>query len=399
MAKRRKISSSKTTPQEGIISFSSSLLDLPVEPLTHVASFLAAPSQALFAVALKAPSSIIDHLCWDTLDFGEIEIELAKWLCDHHISNMLLSIDAVNKVKRLKLTNCINITGIGLQPLSGSAIIEHIDLTLTRSGQNSRIYENPAISLDKVLPFLDSIIAAEGCAVRKIEFPLKWREEASIEFIEFLGRYNDLWWARNENNSAICRCVKCKNNVLKDDEEGDIWVDTEGEQTGDDAITCTACLNHFCGDCNSFVDTDDDPEDLLVFLCAGNCGKQFCVECSTPNDCNYSECGDFYCTDCRFLVDHKCADSECNGNICEKCISNAKCGICEQLFCCDADECRVAITPCPCCNEPVCSDCVSKIRCNWCPVRWCKRCAEQGILCSSCKSVAKGLRWAVEREE
>jgi hypothetical protein len=151
MAKRRKISA-KTRPQEGIIPVSS-LLDLPVEPLSHVASFLAAPSQALFAVALKvpspavaAPSSIISHQCWDNLDFGEIELELAKRLCDHHISNILLSIDAVNEVKRLKLTNCINITGIGLKPLRGSVIIEHIDLSLTRSGQNSRIYENPAVS-------------------------------------------------------------------------------------------------------------------------------------------------------------------------------------------------------------------------------------------------------------
>ena len=195
MAKRRKISA-KTTPQGGIIPFSS-LLDLPVEPLSHVASFLAAPSQVLFAVALKvpsaaiaAPSSIIGHQCWDTLDFGEIEIELAKRLCDHHISHILLSIDAVNKVKRLKLTNCINITGIGLQPLEGSAIIEYLDLSLTRSGQNSRIYENPAMSRDDVLPILESIIGREGgCAVRKIEFPIKWREEASTEFSEFLERY------------------------------------------------------------------------------------------------------------------------------------------------------------------------------------------------------------------
>jgi hypothetical protein len=408
MAKRRKISA-KVTPQEGIISVSS-LLDLPVEPLSHVGSFLAAPSQALFAVALytppsaattvtdtdgivsssPSPSSIIGHQRWDSLDFGEIEIELAKRLCDHDISNMLLSIDAVNKVKRLRLTNCINITGVGLQPLRRSAIIEYIDLSLTGVGQNSRMYENPAISRDEVLPILDSIIGPdyEGCAVRKIEFPLKWREERSTEFIEFLERYNALWIARSANNYAVCRCVKCERSAIEDD----VWVDTEGEieDIAQDVTTCTTCLNHICDDCNDFEEAEI--EDLLLFSCF-SCGKFFCVECSTPKHCGFSggDCGYFYCTDCHVHIEQKCA--ACNANICDKCISNAKCSICEQLFCCYGDECRVEINPCPCCNEPVCSDCSSSIKCDLCPVQWCNRCADQGeciwcesFYCGDCQS-------------
>ena len=58
------------------------LIDLPSGILAHAASFLAAPSKALFAVALDANpserSSAIVGNQWNVLDFGEIEKELAK---------------------------------------------------------------------------------------------------------------------------------------------------------------------------------------------------------------------------------------------------------------------------------------------------------------------------------
>jgi hypothetical protein len=246
--------------------------------------------------------------------------------------------------------------------------------------------DEESINMRIVLPILDSIIAAEGCAVRKIEFPIKWREEASTEFSAFLERYNELWITRTENNAAICHCIKCKRSAINDD----VWVNTEGEAEDiAQGVTCTNCLNHICDDCNDFENADF--EDLLLFSCGGNCWKEFCVECSTPKICDFSGCLNYlYCTDCHVHIDHKCADSECNASICDKCISSAKCSICEQLFCCDVDECQVAINPCPCCDEPVCSGCLSKIRCDLCPVQWCKRCAEQG-LCSRCKSDAKDV--------
>eukprot|EP00984_Skeletonema_dohrnii_P028173 scaffold18068_cov78-Skeletonema_dohrnii-CCMP3373.AAC.1 len=114
------------------------LTDLPSGILAHAASFLAAPSKVLFAVALdgnsavspnERSSSIVGNQ-WDILDFGDTEKELAMKLNDYDIEKVLLCIDAVNKVKRLKLANCIHIAGAGLEPLRGSAIIEQIDLSL-----------------------------------------------------------------------------------------------------------------------------------------------------------------------------------------------------------------------------------------------------------------------------
>lgn len=93
-SKRRKIltadSSHKGGSDSGIII---RLSDLPVEPLTHVASYLAPPSRALFDVALNfdakpsadssSGSSAIAGNDWDALDFGDIEKVLATGLAMH----------------------------------------------------------------------------------------------------------------------------------------------------------------------------------------------------------------------------------------------------------------------------------------------------------------------------
>ena len=102
-------------------------------------------------------SAIVGSQC-DTLDFGDIEKELSVKLKDDDIEKVLLCIDAVNKVKRLKLTSCVNITGAGLEPLRGSLIIEQIDLSLFGEHQRPHISPEPQISCSNVLPILDSII-------------------------------------------------------------------------------------------------------------------------------------------------------------------------------------------------------------------------------------------------
>eukprot|EP00984_Skeletonema_dohrnii_P017472 scaffold7961_cov73-Skeletonema_dohrnii-CCMP3373.AAC.3 len=98
------------------------LSDLPTGTLAHVSSYLASPSCVLlFAVAINHrdvdSSTDITGSPWDALDFGDIEKELAAKLTDDDINNAVLTyIDAVNNIKKLRLTNCINITGVGLEP-------------------------------------------------------------------------------------------------------------------------------------------------------------------------------------------------------------------------------------------------------------------------------------------
>ena len=53
-------------------------------------------------------------------NFGEVENELAVKLSDEDIERVLYCIDVANKLNKLRLTNCVNITGAGLEPRFGA---------------------------------------------------------------------------------------------------------------------------------------------------------------------------------------------------------------------------------------------------------------------------------------
>ena len=198
-----------------------SLSDLPIGALSHVSSFLPSlPSRALFAVALNYyrdidSSSAIVGDQRDVLDFGDIEKQLAAKLTDDDVRNILLSIDAINNLKTLRLTNLLNITGIGLEPLRGSTVIEKIDLSLVGDNQTPDISPAPPISCTDVLPILDSIIDMGGASSLKLLiFPKKWRKERNTEseFHIFLFRYNELLCSR------VVTCLSCDDSLIEERE-------------------------------------------------------------------------------------------------------------------------------------------------------------------------------------
>ncbi len=152
---------------------------------------------------------------WDVLDFGDIEKNLAAALSDDDISTVLLRIDAVNKLKRLKLTNCVNITGAGLEPLSGSVIIEQIDLSLVGDGVSPELFLTPPILCNHVLPILHDIIDNEENALKQLQFPRAWRDDranrsADSDFHQFLQQYNEML----ENRGRYC--VQCDERLILD---------------------------------------------------------------------------------------------------------------------------------------------------------------------------------------
>ena len=209
-SKRRRLLGD-ASPDAGCLS------ELPSGILTHVANYLDAPSRALFAAALinqnavasDERNTVIVGNEWTTLDFGEIEKELAVKLNDDDIEKVLQCIDAANRVKKLKLTNCIHITGVGLEPLRGSTIIEQIDLSLVGDHQSPNISPKPPISCEFVLPILDSIIEREGCSLSHVQFPSVWSEGGkSIQFEQFRMRYNEML-----DNRGV-GCAKCNTNEL-----------------------------------------------------------------------------------------------------------------------------------------------------------------------------------------
>jgi hypothetical protein len=326
--------------------------DLPIGILEHTASFLAAPSRALFAIALATEennnppgenySSIAGADDWDTLDFGEIEKDLAARLSDDDISDILQHIDAVNNVKRLRLTHCTNITGIGLMPLLFSTTIEQIDLSLTGDGESPRRLDpEPPISCGFVLPILDSIIEQEDCAIKHLQFPYKWRKDRSAEsvFHGFILRYNQMW----ENRDTVA-CPCCDADLP---ESGLDWIRTQdSEWYGTQNYLCYQCTNHYCYDC--------EEDGNRNFAYCDQCQRDYCKNCVKVDHCE--RCGENFCEHCS---SYKECD-ECNGKFCSGCTETfTVCIYCGVSYCNDCTQISdgFTISLCNDCNEYGCDDC------------------------------------------
>ena len=365
------------------------LSDLPNAVLTHAASFLDPPSRAFFAASLsdqkaaaasdERNSAIVGDE-WSTLDFGDIEKDLVPRLTDDDISSVLLCIDAVNKLKTLKLTNCLQITGTCLEPLRGSTMIEQIDLSLVGKNKSPDLKPPPPISCDHVLPILDSIIEREGCSLMHLQFPKVWRkEERESQFDQFLHRYEN-----NLFNRGIIRCSKCSCNLPTENEH---WIQFYGDLYGIQNYTCSGCLKYYCEECQ-----DDQANDKISYCVS--CERRLCVDCESMIYC--AECSEYNCVDCSDFIEcsvcnrfYRCNDSYCIGDwsFCCKCERNF-CGDygagCNDNvdFVCQSDDCDKR-----CCND--CEEQYGWPSCGRCDRGYCDDCnKKQGIdairMCKSC---------------
>jgi hypothetical protein len=319
------------------------LSDLPTGALAHVSSFLTSPSRALFAVALNArdSSAAIAGDSWGVLDFGDIGKDLAAKLSDEDIRGVLLSIDAVNNLKKLRLTNCIHVTGVGLDPLRGSTIIEQIDLSLVGDHESPKLDPDPSISCAEVVTILDSIIGrGEDCSLEYLQFPNEWRKERNTEsdFHAFLTRYYDYLSSRADV------CLKCGCNLRGD---GHV-LQMDGYQYGTQNFTCYDCMNKYCYEC------EDDLFGCYIINECEKCERIYCLHCEKVDLC--TSCNNWYCADC---IDFK------------------------QCFRCDENTCPDCVRGVRCCN----TCCADKISCNPCAdygddLSWCGRCNE--AYCGDC---------------
>jgi len=124
---------------------------------------------------------------------------------DNELKWISLAIEGVHKIKSLKLTNCIGITGSGLEPLRGSTVLQYIDLSLVGGHENPSIDPEPPISASVVVPILDSIIGTEGNSLVHVQLPKKWRMERSNILTQFLVRF-DRELNRRRFECSVSRC-------------------------------------------------------------------------------------------------------------------------------------------------------------------------------------------------
>ena len=415
MNKRRRTSSS-TSPPENI-------RDLAVEPLTHVASFLAAPSRAMFGIALSSKLSHLDGaevgppqtIWWinphalteedessasvkkiagkyENLDFGEIEKSLAAKLTDDDMYNIILCLDRPdNRIKKFRLTNCINITGTGIERFYGSDTIEMIDLSILPDHINLRKPKftwsyNIRLSFPNVETILDSVIDNffSNCSLQYLHLPWYWRYHPKPEVNGFIARYKRMWKDRHTV------CAKCTCRFEPQVHHGGIL----------QMNTCSICTKHYCFDC------EDENGQQFISTC-NRCDRVHCQACVSMENC--ACCRESFCK-------HHCGGSEvwkkdwgrdfeecsgCDEKICGACAFERTCKQCRQTDCgwcrhqngdwrngdysrhveectiCNITWCRSCKSwkECDHCDEPIiCEECISERTCNHCHESFCTAC-------------------------
>ena len=287
---------------------------------------------------------------WDFMDFEDISKSLAAKLRDVDIGAMLVCIDAVHTIKKLKLRGCIAITGSGLEPLRGSVILEQLDLSLIGSSsysneKSSTLVFPPVLSESAVIPILDSIIDNSLSVLKHLQLPKKWRDQVSLPLNGFLDRYNQFL-----NSRQLTCCQKhryddppcgetCTYPGANDDDDDDErkWMPRFGVQ------------QHSCYECNKF----------------------FCEEHSewmTPYTCEV--CDKLACSDCHETA----VCDECFRATCWKCTSVAFCMSCERHLCGDCNP----VMWCDGCEEAHCRECNPHLFCDieGCMQGNCTECAD-----------------------
>lgn len=331
------------------------LVDLPDTALAAVAQFLVKTERGLIAVAMSAPSISWGKANWQreplgasktiatakplkkinlfncinnnevrkrharkltydmsVLDFDDIDKELAARLTDADIGGVLMCIDAIHNMKKIKLTGCVGITGRCLEVLRGSTVLQQLDLSLVGVDDNGwpaspQLDPEPPISELVVIPILDSIIGSEGCSLGQLQLPKKWRVENSTMLSEFLTRYNNVLNSRG----IVCSFYN---------------------YVGGRRISCSSICVH--PNTNPWMSTDDDDVDYGVqqFTCY-TCTKHYCPEHKderTPDVCEL--CEKVRCTKC---CDGRKTDEcdQCSRITCFECTRIGYCDRCERTLC------------------------------------------------------------------
>lgn len=233
---------------------------------------------------------------------------------------MLACINSVQRLKRIYLTRCYNITGRALEPLRGSTVIERIDLSLRpKRGYNFGWGWGKLLHIH-VLPILHSIIDREHHSLKHIQFPrfdfVELAEKCGY-FQQFLLKYD----ATGYHQNAVCRkcSVDCNRSLS-------IFRDDNKDYIGVQKFTCYDCLNHYCYNCK-----DDEGQFYLTFCKL--CEKWRCKDCQVMKPCR--PCIDFL-GDGEGTVDS--VDDYILRNdvsfICKECIDeDHECGKCGDVFC------------------------------------------------------------------
>lgn len=214
-------------------------------------------------------------------------------ITDDNIRQVLICTDAVHHLKSLKLTNCVGITGVGLSPLVGSTVLESIDLSLVGVNESPSINPEPPISVEVVVPILESMIDTEGNELVNVTLPKKWRVEKNDILTNFLQKFGRVLVNRGikccgSDCDKICGAARTRSGA------GSALVCSDVANENHYGITtsaCSKCNEHMCTEC----------QDADFFPFCEICEKFFCAICASGkmNWCSNDNCsGGLSCISC-----------------------------------------------------------------------------------------------------
>ena len=280
--------------------------DFPDVVLSNISSYLTETSSLKLCLAITShsqPNSSISkaimtqhyHL-WESIDFNDMkELFGANDITDDNIRWLLMCTDAVHHLKTLKLTNCLGITGAGLQPLVGSTVLESIDLSLVNANESPSINPEPLISAEVVVPILESIIDMSSVLLN-MQLPKKWRVEKSDILTNFLRKFGGV---------LVDRGIKCCGYRCE-------------EICGVARTRSGAGSSLVCSDTANVIQYG-----LITFACS-KCDRKYCTECRGDELYNFCKvCEKFICEYCAEM--NYCDGDNCssNGSSCRACAPDA----------------------------------------------------------------------------
>ena len=237
--------------------------------------------QKINTAAIISVNSTLNEDSWTTLDFGEIDTSLATKLNDDDVKAVLICIDGINRLKRLRIVGCHGVTGDGLKPLRGSTALEEIDLSLEEVFDGCCIPSRFLLHTETVIPILTHIIDVPGNFTRIIHLPRKFREDPSAIVGQFLTQFADLLHAEGYNCPG-CRKYQKASNMTTADKR----FIRSGTLCG--GYYCINCREIFrrCIRCRQYKKREGDPycENCMVqcFEYGGlkqSSSREYCHEC------------------------------------------------------------------------------------------------------------------------
>ena len=164
--------------------------------------------------------------------------------------------------------------------------MERIDLSLVGDYETPSIDPEPPISVELVVPILNSIVEREDNVLVHVQLPKKWRIERSNALTQFLQRFDRVLNARRY------QCSNCGENC--EGFENDFYqlvnwqrhMHKGYERYGTVALSCYLCKKNFCGSCEYNCEGAD--------FCCMSCEKYYCQECNAVVFCEGMNCTTFH---------------------------------------------------------------------------------------------------------